>query len=29
LGITDFNQFDLKALTPDAEILLMELPMVI
>ncbi len=29
LGITDFNQFELKALTPDAEILLMELPMVI
>jgi redox-sensitive bicupin YhaK (pirin superfamily) len=29
LGITDFDQFDLKALTPDAEILLMELPMVI
>jgi redox-sensitive bicupin YhaK (pirin superfamily) len=29
LGITDFNQFELKALTPDAEILLMEIPMVI
>ncbi len=27
LGITDFDQFELKALTPDAEILLMELPM--
>jgi redox-sensitive bicupin YhaK (pirin superfamily) len=27
LGITDFNQFELKALTPDAEILLMEIPM--
>lgn len=27
LGITDFDQFDLKALTPDAEILLMEIPM--
>ena len=27
LGITDFDQFELKALTPNAEILLMELPM--
>jgi redox-sensitive bicupin YhaK (pirin superfamily) len=27
LGITDFDQFELKALTKDAEILLMELPM--
>jgi redox-sensitive bicupin YhaK (pirin superfamily) len=27
LGITDFTQFELKALTPDAEVLLMELPM--
>lgn len=27
LGITDFDQFELKALTPDAEILLMEIPM--
>ncbi len=27
LGITDFAQFELKALTPDAEILLMEVPM--
>ena len=27
LGITEFDQFDLKALTPGAEILLMELPM--
>jgi len=27
LGITDFDQFDLKALTPDAEILLMEIPL--
>jgi redox-sensitive bicupin YhaK (pirin superfamily) len=27
LGITDFDQFELKALTKDAEILLMEIPM--
>ena len=27
LGITDFDQFELKALTPDAEILLMEIPL--
>ncbi len=27
LGITEFNQFELKALTQDAEILLMEIPM--
>jgi redox-sensitive bicupin YhaK (pirin superfamily) len=27
LGITEFDQFELKALTPDAEILLMEIPM--
>ena len=27
LGITDFTQFELKALTPNAEVLLMELPM--
>ncbi len=27
LGITDFDQFELKALTPNAEVLLMELPM--
>lgn len=27
LGITDFDQFELKALTNDAEILLMEIPM--
>ncbi len=27
LGITDFDQFELKALTQDAEILLMEIPM--
>ncbi|MFM6995200.1 MAG: pirin family protein [Sediminibacterium sp.] len=27
LGITEFDQFELKALTPDAEILLMEVPM--
>lgn len=27
LGITDFDQFQLKALTPNAEVLLMELPM--
>ena len=26
LGITDFDQFELKALTKDAEILLMEIP---
>ena len=29
LGITDFDQFELKALTQDAEILLMELPMIL
>jgi redox-sensitive bicupin YhaK (pirin superfamily) len=29
LGITDFDQFELKALTKDAEILLMEIPMVV
>ncbi len=29
LGITDFDQFELKALTKDAEILLMEIPMTI
>jgi redox-sensitive bicupin YhaK (pirin superfamily) len=27
LGITEFDQFELKALTQDAEILLMEIPM--
>ena len=27
LGITEFDQFELKALTKDAEILLMEIPM--
>ncbi len=27
VGITEFDQFELKALTKDAEILLMEIPM--